>query len=48
MSSIYRDEWEREAAEEISELLEKKISYGWTQRDADRYNYLLKELNNNQ
>ena len=44
MSSIYRDKWEEEAREEIKYLLEKKANYGWTQIDADRYNYLLKEL----
>ena len=44
MSSIYRDKWEQEAREEIEELLKKKVQYGWTQADADRYNYLLKEL----
>lgn len=40
MSSIYRDQWEKEAREEIERLLEKRNSYGWTQKDADRYNYL--------
>jgi len=42
--SIYRDIWEREAKQEMEDLLEKKASYGWTQKDADRYNQLSKEL----
>lgn len=42
--SIYRIQWEEEARKEIEELLEKKARYGWTQKDADRYNYLLKQL----
>lgn len=44
MSSIYRSQWEEEAREEINELLKKRIERGWTQSDADRYNYLIKEL----
>lgn len=42
--SIHRDKWEREAQREIDELLDKKVQYGWTQKDADRYNELSKEL----
>ncbi len=44
MSSVYRNQWEREVQREINELLEKKVMYGWTQADADRYNYLVREL----
>jgi hypothetical protein len=44
MSSIYRSQWEKEAREEIEYLLEKKAKYGWTQQDAERYEYLKKEL----
>jgi len=40
MSSIYRSEWEKEARKEIEYLLEKRAKYGWTQSDADRYNFL--------
>ena len=45
MSSIYRDRFEKEAKEEIGHLERKRIEYGWTQKDADRYNMLKKELN---
>ena len=44
MSSIYRSQWEKEAEQELNELSKKKIHYGWTQKDADRYNELTKEL----
>lgn len=44
MSSIYKDQWEKEAREEIEEFLEKKAQYGWTQKDAERYQYLLSQL----
>jgi hypothetical protein len=44
MSSIYRNQWEDEAREEINELLKKRSDQGWNQSDADRYNYLIKEL----
>ncbi len=43
--SIYREQWESEAEKEMKELVEKKSSYGWTKKDADRYNELEKELN---
>lgn len=42
--SIYRSQWEEEAREEIKELEEKKERYQWTQKDADRYKQLVKEL----
>lgn len=35
---------ENEIREEIAELEEKKSSYGWTQKDVDRYYYLKKLL----
>ena len=44
MSSIYRDQWETEAREEMEYLEQKRGEYGWTQKDADRYNMLKKEL----
>jgi len=44
MSSIYRDQWENEAEKEMRELEQKKSSYGWTAKDAERYNELQKEL----
>ena len=44
MSSIYRDQWEIEVREEIEDLEKKRTDYGWTQKDADRYNMLKKEL----
>lgn len=44
MSSIYRLKWEESVREEIEYLLEKRAQHGWTQADADRYNYLKKEL----
>jgi len=46
MSSIYRSQFEIEAEEELHELEEKKVNYGWTRKDAERYEYLSKELNN--
>ena len=44
MSSVYRDKWESEAETEMRELEEKKVNRGWSQRDAERYEYLRKEL----
>ena len=44
MSSIHRQKWESEAEKELKELEKKKIHYGWTQKDADRYNQLCKEF----
>lgn len=44
MSSIYRDKWESEAEKEMRYLAQKKGEYGWTRQDAERYEYLRKEL----
>ena len=44
MSSVYRSSWEKEAREEIKELCQKD---GWTQKEAERYAYLKKELGEN-
>ena len=44
MGSIYREQWEAEAQKEIDFLLEKRVKYGWTESDTDRYHLLLKEL----
>lgn len=33
-------QWESEIKEEMSYLEKKKVEYGWTQDDADRYNKL--------
>jgi hypothetical protein len=44
MSSIYRSQWEEQAREEIEYLVQKKQQSGWTEADADRYNYLIKGL----
>jgi hypothetical protein len=44
MSSIYKDKWQSEAQMELRELEEKKAIHGWTKKDAERYEYLLKEL----
>jgi len=32
---------ENQIKEEIEELEAKRVNYGWTQKDADRYNYLV-------
>lgn len=40
MSSIYKDKADQETLEEMEYLLKKRAEYGWTQVDADRYNYL--------
>lgn len=44
MSSADRDKWIRESEEEIKELLKKRVDYGWSQKDADRYAYLVSKL----
>ncbi|MGR3177786.1 MAG: hypothetical protein ACUZ8E_06990 [Candidatus Anammoxibacter sp.] len=44
MSSIYKDKADSESSEEIKRLEEKRTSYGWTQIDADRYNFLKQSL----
>lgn len=44
MSSTYRDKWMSESENEIKELEEKKVHYGWTKKDAERYEYLLREI----
>jgi len=40
MSSIYKDQWNREAKEEMEYLADKRARIGWNQADADRYRFL--------
>lgn len=44
MGSIYQDQADKETRAEIEELLTKRVDYGWTNIDADRFHYLMSTL----
>jgi hypothetical protein len=43
MKDMYSQTY-REIKEELKYLAEKKSQYGWTQKDADRYKFLSKYI----
>lgn len=39
-----RRQWEKEAREEIKDLLDKKTTQGWNEKDVDRYHFLIRSI----